>query len=159
MQLLALTPAEIAFLTTPAATAADAAPDGFHLRLAHKLAATLSARLHLPVRAQAAPADAADPAPSNAPLWQPDTALATLWLTRRLGGWHLMGTSPFVPRSLLHTLDAALAECWLDAPAQTPPPALAWQLACDLGQAGLAVQLPLDASNMTRWARELIRHG
>lgn len=159
MQLLALTSAEIAFLTTPVETAADAAYDSFHLRFARKLAATLTARLHLPVHVQAASSAAAEPAPSVTPLWQPDTALATLWLTRRLGGQHVMGAASFVPRSLLHTLDAALAECWLDAPAQTPPPALAWQLACDLAQAGLAVQLPLHSTDMTRWARELIRHG
>jgi len=158
MQLLALTSAEIAFLTTPAATAADFAHDSFHLRFARKLGATLTARLRLSVQVQAAAAAAADPAPSITPLWQPDAALATLWLTRRLGGQHVMGTASFVPRSLLHTLDAALAECWLDAPAQTPP-ALAWHISSDLAQARLAVQLPLYPTDMTRWARELIRHG
>ena len=158
MQLLELTPAEVAFLTTPVAPAAGAADDSLPARLTRKLAATLTARLHLPVRVAAVGSATPAPAPAT-PVWQPDAALATLWLTRRLGGRHVMGTASYVPRSLLHTLDAALAECWLDAPAQTPPPALAWQLDCDLAQAGLAVQLPLHSTDMTRWAREQIRHG
>ena len=45
MQLLQLTPAEIAFLTTP-----PVAADGLQTRLTRKLAATLTARLRLPVQ-------------------------------------------------------------------------------------------------------------
>ena len=158
MQLLALTSAEIAFLTAPPVTAADAACDSLHTRLTRKLAATLTARLRLPVQAQPVATAAPEPAPPT-PVWQPDAVLATLWLTRRLGGQHVTGVASFVPRSLLHTLDAALAECWLDAPAQTLPPALAWHIASDLAQARLAVQLPPHSTDMTRWAREIIRHG
>jgi hypothetical protein len=158
MQLLALTPAEIAFLTAPPATTAGAAGDSLQARLTRKLAATLTARLRLPVQVQPVATAAPDLA-APTPNWQPDAALATLWLTRRLGGQHVTGAASFVPRSLLHTLDAALAECWLDAPAQTPPPALAWHIASDLAQAGLTVQLPPHSTDMTRWAREIIRHG
>jgi len=158
MQLLALTAAEIAFLTASPATTADAALDSLRTRLARKLAATLTARLRLPVQLQTMAASAPEPAPPT-PIWQPDTALATLWLTRRLGGRQVTGVASFVPPSLLHTLDAALAECWLDTPAQTTPPALAWRLASDLAQATLVVQLPPHSTDMTRWAREVIRHG
>ena len=160
MQLLALTAAEIAFLTAPVVATAGTAPDSLHTRFARKLAATLTARLRLPV--QVRPAAAAMPAPASSdptPTWQPEVALATLWLTRRLGGQHVMGAASFVPRSLLHTLDAALAECWLDAPAQAMPPVLAWHLASNLAQATLVVQLPPHSTDMTRWAREIIRHG
>jgi hypothetical protein len=152
MQLLDLTPAEMAFLTLPAA-----APDALQRRLTRKLAATLSARLRLPLQAApyAAPAEAA-----ATPTWHPDAALATLWLTRRLGGRQVMGAASGVPPSLIQSLDALLAECWLDAPAQAAlPPALAWQLTCDGTQATLAVQLPHTPTDMTRWAREVIRHG
>jgi hypothetical protein len=152
MRLLDLTPAEVAFLTLPAATA-----DALQLRLTRKLAATLSARLRLPIQAQAASA----PVEASAtPVWQPDAALATLWLTRRLGGRHVLGAACRVPPSLIQTLDAMLAECWLDAPLPSAlPSALAWQLTCDRSQATLAVQLPHSTTDMTRWAREVIRHG
>ncbi len=67
------------------------------------------------------------------PIWQPDAALASLWLIRRLGGQRVTGTTSFVPHTLIHTLDAMLAECWLDEAAQTEPPAaLAWQLTAAL---------------------------
>ena len=154
MQLLELTPAEIAFLS-----ASGPAPDDLQTRLARRLAATLSARLRLPVQAmaQAAPAPAAAPA---SPIWQPDAALANLWLTRRLGGRDMAGAGDFVPGTCIRTLDAVLAECWLDAPAEAaPPPALAWQITTGLTQATLAVQLPHSTTDMTRWAREVIRHG
>lgn len=154
MQLLELTPAEIAFLTTP-----PAASDGLAARLTRKLAATLSARLRLPVQALAQPAPERVDAPA-APAWQPDAALANLWLTRRLGGRDVGSGRSFVPGSFVRTLDAVLAECWLDAPAQaTPPPALAWHITAALTQATLAVQLPYSSTDMTRWAREIIRHG
>jgi hypothetical protein len=154
MRLNALTPAELAFLTAPAAGS-----DGLPARLTRKLAATLSARLRLSVslvlQAAAAPADA-----PVTPNWQPDDALATLWLTRRLGGRRVTGATPFIPRSLIHTLDAALAEGWLDgAGLAVLPAALAWQINADLTQATLAVQLPHHTTDMTRWARGVIRHG
>jgi hypothetical protein len=115
MRLQELTSAERAFLTAPAAM-----PDGLSPRLTRKLAATLSARLRLPVKLALQPAVAPAAAPAT-PLWQPDAALAGLWLTRRLGGRRTMGAASFVPHTLIHTLDAALAESWLDEAAQTAP--------------------------------------
>jgi hypothetical protein len=154
MRLLELTPAETAFLT-----ATSPAPDGLPARLTRKLAATLSARLRLPLQAMPQPAPESAGAPA-APTWQPDAALAMLWLTRRLGGRHVSGGGPFVPASFVRTLDAVLAECWLDAPASaTPPHALAWHISTDLTLATLALQLPHSSTDMTRWAREVIRHG
>jgi hypothetical protein len=152
--LLELTPAEVAFLT-----ASHAQTDSLQVRLTRKLAATLTARLRLPVLAISQPAAACVDAPAT-PRWQPDAALAILWLTRRLGGQRVKGVASFVPHTLLHTLDAALAECWLDAPPEARlPAALAWQIASDSTQATLAVQLPHHTIDMTRWAREVIRHG
>ena len=154
MRLLELTPAEIAFLAAP-----PTASDSLQARLTRKLAATLSARLRLPVHVMAQPFAAPVDAPAS-PKWQPDAALASLWLTRRLGGQRVMGVTSFVPRTLIHTLDAALAECWLDAVAQvTLPAALAWQITAAHTQATLAVQLPHPPSDMTRWARGVIRHA
>jgi hypothetical protein len=154
MQLQPLTAAEIAFLTAPLA-----ASDGLQARLTRKLAATLTARLRLPVQAQAISHEPAAAAPAT-PVWQPDGALATLWLTRRLGGQHLRGSTPFVPQGLILALEAALAESWLDGPVQAAwPPALAWRLTTDLTQATLAVQLPHPTIDMARWARGVIRHG
>jgi hypothetical protein len=154
MELLQLTPAEIAFLTVP-----PAVPDDLQPRLSRRLGAMLTARLHLPVRAEAHDAAASADVPA-APSWQPDAALATLWLTRRLGGQHVAGVASFVPASLIHNLDALLAECWLDAAAPaTLPAALAWQITTDSTQAMLAVQLPRHPTDVTRWAREAIRRG
>lgn len=161
MRLLELTPAEIAFLAAP-----PTASDSLQARLPGKLAATLSARLRLPVQAMAQPhmmvpaQAAATPleAPAS-PAWQPDAALASLWLIRRLGGQRVMGATPFVPHTLIHTLDAVLAECWLDAPQASLPAALAWQITAAHTQATLAVQLPHHTIDMTRWARGVIRHG
>ncbi|WP_237763199.1 hypothetical protein [Thiobacillus denitrificans] len=128
-------------------------------RLTCKLAATLSARLRLPVQAMAMSVDVPADAPAF-PAWQPDVALASLWLVRRLGGQRVMGATPFVPHSLIHTLDAALAECWLDAAAQaTLPAALVWQIMAAHTQATLTVRLPHPTTDMTRWARGVIRHG
>ena len=154
MQLLELTSAEVTFLTAP-----SAAPNSLQMQLTRKLAATMTARLRLPVQvvahAAAMPADV-----PVTPIWQPDAALATLWLTRRLGGQRVTGTTPFVPPTLIHTLDATLAECWLDAAAQTVlPAAMAWAITTDLAQAMLVVQLPHHTIDMTRWARGVIRHG
>ena len=154
MRLLELTPAEIAFLAAP-----PAGLDSLQARLTRKLAATLSARLRLPVQAMAMPADS--PADASAsPVWQPDAALASLWLVRRLGGQRVIGTTSFVPHTLIHTLDAMLAECWLDEAAHIDPPAaLAWQLTAAHTQATLAVRLPRPTTDMTRWARGVIRHA
>lgn len=154
MKLLELTSAETAFLAAP-----PAAPDPLLTRLTPKLAATLSARLRLPVKAIAQGVGAPVESPAR-PCWQPDAALATLWLTRRLGGQRVMGATAFVPQTLIHTLDAVLAECWLDGTGQaTVSAALGWKITTDLAQATLAVQLPHHASDMTRWARGVIRHG
>jgi hypothetical protein len=153
MQLLELTSAEMAFLAPPLATGS------LEGRLTQKLAATLSARLRLPVHLAAQPFDAPADAPA-APHWLPDAAMATLWLTRRLGGQHVTGSTVFVPPSLIHTLDAALAECWLDAKAPAMlPAAMTWHITADGTRATLAVQLPHHTIDMTRWAREVIRHG
>jgi len=162
MRLLELTPTEIAFLTAP-----PAASDGLQARLTRKLAATLTARLRLPVQVTAMPsmmlqaqAAAAPVAAPATPAWQPDAVLATLWLTRRLGGQRVMGATSLVPRTLIHTLDAALAESWLDGAVQAGlPPALAWQITAAHTQATLVVQLPRPTTDMTRWARGVIRHG
>jgi hypothetical protein len=154
MQLLELTSAEVGFLTSP-----STGPDPFQTRLTRKLAATLTARLHLPVQVMAQTATAPVDAPGT-PRWQPDAALATLWLTRRLGGRRVTGTTTFVPRSLLHDLDAMLAECWLDVPEQAMlPSTLTWTITSELIQAMLAVQLPHHTNDMTRWARGVIQHG
>lgn len=153
MQLLALTPAEIAYLSAP-----DLMPDSLHARFTAKLAATLTACLRLPVQAYVQPATPQFDAGSGIPGWQPDVALATLWLVRRLGGQRVTGAASFVPKGLLLTLNAALAECWLDAPVITLPPALAWQIRTPLGEASLSLQLPLYPTDMTRWAREVIQH-
>jgi len=154
MQLLQLTPAEIAFLTPP-----PVATGSLEERLTRKLAATLSARLRLPVQLAAHPVDAPADAPA-APNWLSDAALGTLWLTRRLGGQRVLGAIAFVPPTLIHTLDAALAESWLDA--KTPAtlsPAMAWDITAAATRATLAVQLPRHTIDMTRWAREVIRHA
>ncbi|MHB1186515.1 hypothetical protein [Thiobacillus sp.] len=154
MQLLELTPAETAFLAP-----SSLAPDSLQARLTGKLAATLSARLRLPVRLAAHAADAPAVVPA-VPHWLPDAVLATLWLTRRLGGQRVMGSTPFVPPTLIQTLDAALAECWLDAKASaTLLSAMTWHITADSTQATLVLQLPHHAIDMTRWAREVIRHG
>lgn len=154
MQLLELTPAEIAFLTPP-----PAASDSWPLRATRKLALTLTTRLRLPIQVLAQAADAPAAAPAT-PVWLPDAALATLWLTRRLGGQRVGGAAPFVPHTLIHTLDAALAESWLDAAARDVlPPAMAWHITADCTRAMLAVQLPHTPTEMTRWARGVIRHG
>jgi hypothetical protein len=152
MQLPALNPAEIAFLTAPAVV-----PDELPAQLTRKLAAVLSARLRLPVRLNALEQQVVAAA-AAVPLWQPDNALATLWLTRRLGGRHVAGQAGCVSPSLLRTLDATLAECWLDRPQTSVPVGLAWQLASEATRATLSLRLPPHPSDMTRWAREVIRH-
>ena len=153
MQLLELTPAETAFLK-----ARPVATDHSQQRLTQRLAATLTARLRLPVLLHAHPAtDAVEV--HVTPVWQPDAALATLWLTRRLGGKRVVGVASFVPRTLIHTLDEILAECWLDGMEQGALPAsLAWELTAGHTQARLTVHLPHHITDMKHWARGVIRH-
>jgi uncharacterized coiled-coil protein SlyX len=154
MPLRALTPAELAFLAAPVA-----APDDLAARLTRRLAATLTARLRLPVSLDLQ-TDCSPAAAPQASAWHADAALATLWLTRRLGGRHVAGVAAFVPRSLIDTLDTALAEAWLDVSRQAAlPAALAWRLQADRTQATLALRLPASPTEMTRWARGVIRHG
>lgn len=152
MQLQPLSPDELAFLTAPR----DA--DSFSARLCRKLGATLAARLRVPLTLAARPADAVGRV--TAPAWQADASLANLWLTRRLGGGRISGTAPFVPRSLIETLDATLAEIWLDGGGQvSTSPTLHLDIATQTLRASLVLQLPHDANDMTRWARGVIRHG
>ena len=153
MQLLELTPAELDFLkTTPVATAHS--PQ----RLTHHLASVLTARLRLPVTLHAVLATEPAHAQST-PVWFPDAALASLWLTRRLGGKHVSGVAPFVPHTLIRTLNEVLAECWLDGkPPDVLPTVLTWQITAEHTQARLSVQIPHHLSEMTNWARGVIRH-
>ncbi len=153
MALHVLTPAELDFLTAP-----PVEPDGLPARLTRKLAVTLTARLRLTVGLVLQPAGgtAADP---RTPTWHADDALAVLWLTRRLGGRRVTGSAPFVPHGLIETLDAALAEAWLGGIEESVPSTLAWHLHTDLVRATLAVHLPQLPTDMTRWARGVIRHG
>lgn len=153
MELLILTPAEIAFLSLP-----PAGTDDLQARLSRRLGALLTARLRLPVRVEAH-WDEMDVESAATPCWQPDAALATLWLTRRLGGQPAAGRVSFVPRSLIQNLDACLAECWLDTAAPPRlPAALGWRITTAFTQSGLSVQMPHYPTDMTRWAREIIRH-
>ena len=154
MQLLELTPEEVAFLTASPAT-----HDTLQDRLTPKLAAVLTARLRWPVSLAERPAPASGAA-ANRPLWQIDNALSVLWVTRRLGGQHVGGAAAFVPPSLIQELDATLAECWLDVKRSSQLPAsLAWRLASNQAVATLTVQLPQNTTEMTRWAQEAIRHA
>ena len=153
MQLLELSTAELEFLESRPATTGH-----MQQRLTQRLAATLTARLRLPMQLHADPhADAVDA--QAAPVWQPDGALATLWLTRRLGGQRVVGTASFVPHTLIRTLDEVLAECWLDSSEHnTVPVTLAWQVLGGTTQARLALRLPDRASDMAHWAQGVIRH-
>ncbi|MDO9219569.1 MAG: hypothetical protein Q7T90_00965, partial [Thiobacillus sp.] len=65
MQLLALTPAEIACLSAP-----DLAPDSLHARFTRKLAATLTASLRLPVQAYMQAATTQFDSVPGIPRWQ-----------------------------------------------------------------------------------------
>ena len=153
MQLLELTPAETAFLKAWPVAAGD-----LQQRLTQRLAAGLTARLRLPVQLHAQPLTDAVGA-QTIPAWLPDAALATLWLTRRLGGRHVAGVASFVPRTLIRTLDEMLAECWLDGIAQSAlPGSLAWRVSAAHTQARLAVHFPHRATDMTHWARGVMRH-
>ncbi|NDP48409.1 MAG: hypothetical protein GZ085_08485 [Sulfuriferula multivorans] len=158
MQLLELTPAELTFLNTAPAVTAPAVTEHTQQRLTHHLASVLTARLRLPVTLHEVLAT--DPARAQStPVWFPDAVLASLWLTRRLGGKHVSGVAPFVPLTLIQTLNEVLAECWLDGRnPEAMPTALTWQLTADHMQARLAVQFPHHLSDMTNWARGVIKH-
>jgi hypothetical protein len=146
--LAALSAEEKAFLSAPASDA-----PAFAARLGAALAATLSARLRLPVTLT--PQAAVPEGTSSSPQWQVDAALSTLWFARRLGSRAAGGAVPFVPHGLLTTLDAVLAERWLDRREETPV-ALAWTLRADGCAARLGLKLPADARDMVRWAQETI---
>ena len=134
-------------------------PDPFQARLTRKLAAMLTARLRLPVQVAAQPVIAPVDA-TGCPAWQPDAALATLWLTRRLGGRRTQATTHFVPLSLLHALDAMLAECWLDVSAQAmPSPGWRGRSQAISFRPGLPCSCRTTPIDMTRWARGVIQHG
>lgn len=148
-----LTADEITFLTAP-----PAAIDAWQDRLTQALAATLRARLRLPLLLEAQQPAVSGPAPAQ-PRWQVDETLATLWLTRRLGGHTVTGTASFVPQSLIHNLDSTLAERWLDGVAcVSVPPALAWMLTTADQLAPFSLQLPRASIDVTLWARGVIRH-
>lgn len=151
MQLLDLTAEEAALLARPPLA------DALAGHLTRRLAAILEARLRMPLKLVARAVEFPEVPPAT-PRWQPDAALATLWLTRRLGGRRPSGVSPFVSPSLVCTLNAALAECWIGT-AGTVPPALAWTLRSGFGEAALAVELPQSETEMTRWARGVIGHA
>ena len=151
--LLTLDADELAFLTAPPAEAAKPGADW----LERRLAATLAARLRLSVALAAVPVESPTDT-SSVPLWRPDPALATLWLTRRLGGTRAAGSAPFVPKSLIETLDATLAEAWLGRSTQAGA-TFAWDVRTPIGSGRLALQLPEEAAQLTRWARGVIRHG
>lgn len=173
MQLLDLTAEEMAFLAQPLAArvplatgtaAAGEVPDGagdFAARLGQGLALALSARLRLPL--QLVPCSHHAPLPGVRPHWHVSPAFANLWLARRQGmdarGIHLAASGGqgrvHVPRALLHTLDAVLAERWLDAAAALPG-GLAWRLPASHADKVLALDLPASAAQMQRWARETI---
>ena len=163
MQLLELTPAELAFFNTVPAATAPAVTEHTQQRLTHHLASVLTARLRLPVTLHAVLATEPARAQST-PVWFPDAVLASLWLTRRLGGKHVSGVAvsgvaPFVPHTLIQTLNEVLAECWLDGSNfEAMPTALTWHLTADHKQARLAVQFPHHLSDMKNWARGVIRH-
>lgn len=171
MPLLDLSPEEVAFLALPLPAHPAFGPgtmgddpagraDEFAARLGQGLALTLGARLRMPMRLLPCSTAAS---PAMRPRWWVSPALASLWLARRQGmdahsialaGVGGQGGS-HVPRALLHTLDAVLAERWLDAPAGLPG-GLAWRLSASDADRALALDLPSSTAQMQRWAREII---
>ena len=152
-----------AFLNTTPAAIAPAGTEHTQQRLTHHLASVLTARLRLPVTLHAVLST--EPARAlSTPVWFPDAVLASLWLTCRLGGKPVSGVAgsgvaPFVPHTLIQTLNEVLAECWLDGSNfEALPTALTWHLTANHLQAGLAVQFPHHQSDMTNWARGVIKH-
>ena len=173
MLLQTLTAEETAFLSQPLLAHAAAAPafsgydatrdpaTEFSVRLAQGLALTLGARLRLPLHLVAATCEAS---PGNRPRWRIGPELAGLWLARRQGTGAGgvprtfsggQGGVGHVPSALLRTLDAVLAERWLDAPAALPA-GLAWRLSASDSDIALALDLPSSMADMQRWARETI---
>lgn len=163
MPLLDLSAEEQAFLATPLpvldARSARAGSAGFALHLGRQIARTLRARLREPL--QLVPADWAA-GPVNRPHWQVGRELAGIWLSRRLGGAGsgtglgcMLSNDEYVPPALLRTLDAVLAECWLDTPVELPA-ALAWRLPESCSHPVLALALPASKAEMQRWTREVI---
>lgn len=152
MQLLELTPAERAFLA-----AGSGAAGGLTDRLSLRLADVLSARLRLTTQLLPGPVTARIETCST-PVWQPDGALASLWLTRRLGGGRMLGQAAFVPRTLIDTLNEVLAECWLERPAPNAlPAACAWAVTAGAVHAGLELRLPDQLNDMAHWAQGVIQ--
>lgn len=155
MQLHELDPEERAFLE---AHGGDAS--AFARRLGQRLAAALTARLRMPIEVR----PDAPPAPLEAgwePVWRPDGNLASLWLTRRLGGGRVVGQAGFVPRSLVDTLDALLAECWIEDgdAAAGPQRAWAWSLTAAAFESRLELLGADRPGDMARWAQGVMRRG
>lgn len=160
MQLLELTAAELAFV----APESDAVTD-FQRRLGQRLASALTARLRMTIELHPDRA-AAIVETRTAPAWRPDGALATLWLTRRLGGGRVMGQASFVPRTLIDMLDETLAECWLERPMQHETASVcAWAISAGCLQARLELHMPDRSNNpdqpnsMAQWAQGVIQRG
>lgn len=192
MQLFDLSAEEAAFFsqTVPDRAAFSSGLYGdatdFALRLGHGLALTLQARLRAPLQLVPCKCEAA---PAVQPRWRVGSELAGLWLARRLGaggsGWAQPAASgpgsvwqpgiAHVSPALLRTLDAVLAERWLDTRGPDThwpgthgldtrwfdtepglPGGLAWQLAGVHSNCALALDLPSSSADMTRWAREII---
>lgn len=149
MALLNLSRAEIDFLAQPLGTESASI---FVTRLTQGLADTLHARLRTRVRLLPRPHRAM---PVTVPHWRVSPELSGLWLMRRLGASG-PGRIEHVPPALLRTLDAVLAERWLDAPA-TVPEGCAWQIAAGFPGAVLELDLPGSPVEMQRWAQETIR--
>lgn len=147
--LAVLSAGEIAFLAAPAGHA-----DGFADRLGRALAAMLSARLRLPVALTPAHSAAAGETAAAHPVWHLDDAWVALWLARRLGGQRAAGRAPFVPRGLTASLDATLAERWIEGPGEAPA-GLAWRIDGAAGPGRLTLALPA-AHDMTHWTRETL---
>ena len=153
MQLLELTAAEMAFFSAEAVTRND-----FQQRLGKRLTTTLSARLRMTVQLQPCRVFDAAVEAGMTPAWQPDDALANLWLTRRLGGQRIAGKVSFMPRTLIDTLDEILAECWFGEKKQDKPMTLlAWNISTNLSQARLELRLPHLMTDMTHWAQGVIQ--
>lgn len=151
MKLLELTQEERAWLAVPLQGG-----EGMAARLERTLADTLCARLRCAVRLDPVAAQAPAVAPA-VPAWRIDDALAALWLARRLGGRFTGGRAPFLSAGLQATLDAMLAERWLDPPdAVHVPAAFAWRIAADGVTATLGLELPRETRAITNWARRII---
>lgn len=151
MKLLELTQEEHAWLAAPLQ-----GREGMAARLERALADTLCARLRCAVRIESLAIQPPATAPA-VPAWRIDDALAALWLVRRLGGRFTGGRAPFLSAGLQATLDAMLAERWLDQPgAAHVPAALAWCIAADGVTATLGLELPRETRAITNWARRII---